>query len=243
MNGPSYGGGIQLVTAAIDRRVDAITPTIAWNSLVTSLYKDAVVKQGWGSILFGVGGTAFAGGAAGAFGPGGAQTGGTDPAIQKAFTESAATGRFSPESVEFFRSRGPGALVDRIRIPTLLIEGTVDTLFTLQEAMVNHAILKANGVPTRMVWFCGGHGACLTDPGQPGLVEDAVLSLAAALPQQGRQGTHSAAVLDDRPGRRAPPGSHLPAGPARRAAGRGIGHAADRPRCRQRHADRRLPLP
>ena len=34
MAGPSYGGGIQWVTAGIDRRVDAITPTISWNSLV-----------------------------------------------------------------------------------------------------------------------------------------------------------------------------------------------------------------
>ena len=176
MSGASYGGGIQLITAALDRRVDAIAPTIAYNSLVTSLYKDEVVKQGWGSILFGAGGSAFAGGAAGAFGPAGAQTGGTDPAIQKAFTEGSTTGRLSPESVEFFRSRGPGALVNRIRIPTLLVQGSVDTLFTLQEAMVNHAILEANGVPTRMLWFCGGHGACLTSPGQPGLIEDAVLS-------------------------------------------------------------------
>ena len=49
MSGPSYGGGIQLVTAGIDRRVDAITPTIAWNSLLTGLYKEGSVKQGWGS--------------------------------------------------------------------------------------------------------------------------------------------------------------------------------------------------
>jgi ABC-2 type transport system ATP-binding protein len=176
MSGTSYGGAIQLVTAAIDKRVDAIAPAIAWNSLVNSLYKDGVVKQGWGSILFGAGGSAFAGGAAGALGPGGVQTGGTDPAIQKAFTEGATTGRFSPESVEFFRSRGLSALVNRIRIPTLLLQGTVDTLFTLQEATASHAILKANGVPTRMQWFCGGHGACLTNRGQAGLVEDAVIS-------------------------------------------------------------------
>ena len=39
MVGGSYGGGIQLVTAAIDCRVDAIVPTIAWHSLDTSLYK------------------------------------------------------------------------------------------------------------------------------------------------------------------------------------------------------------
>jgi ABC-2 type transport system ATP-binding protein len=40
MVGASYGGGIQLVTAAIDERVDATVPTIAWNNLNTSLYKE-----------------------------------------------------------------------------------------------------------------------------------------------------------------------------------------------------------
>ena len=34
MNGSSYGGGIQWVTAARDARVDVITPNISWNSLV-----------------------------------------------------------------------------------------------------------------------------------------------------------------------------------------------------------------
>ena len=33
MVGASYGGGIQLVTAAIDNRIDAIVPTIAWHAL------------------------------------------------------------------------------------------------------------------------------------------------------------------------------------------------------------------
>jgi ABC-2 type transport system ATP-binding protein len=44
MVGASYGGGIQLVTAAIDKRVDAIAPTIAWNNLNTSLYKAGSIK-------------------------------------------------------------------------------------------------------------------------------------------------------------------------------------------------------
>jgi ABC-2 type transport system ATP-binding protein len=39
MHGVSYAGGIELVAAAIDKRIDAIVPTIAWNSLLTSLYK------------------------------------------------------------------------------------------------------------------------------------------------------------------------------------------------------------
>src|SRR4051794_16436460 len=38
MSGGSYGGGIQLVTAALDKRLDVITPDISWHSLGTSLY-------------------------------------------------------------------------------------------------------------------------------------------------------------------------------------------------------------
>ena len=52
MAGGSYGGGIQLVAAAIDHRIDAIVPDIAWNSLETSLGKNDTVKSGWGLALY-----------------------------------------------------------------------------------------------------------------------------------------------------------------------------------------------
>src|SRR5688572_21412311 len=55
MDGPSYGGGIQFITAARDRRVDVITPTIAWNTLTRSLYNAQSVKAGWGLALAGLG--------------------------------------------------------------------------------------------------------------------------------------------------------------------------------------------
>src|SRR5215211_2811121 len=131
MTGPSYGGGVQFVTASIDRRVDAITPIIAWNSLLTSLYKDQTVKQGWGLALTGAGGAAYAGGL--------------------------------PQ------------FLARIKAPTLIVEGTVDTLFTLHEAIENYAALKRR-VPVRMMWFCGGHGVCLGDNGPDGMVEAAVIA-------------------------------------------------------------------
>lgn len=176
MAGVSYGGGIQLVTAGIDRRVDAIVPVIAWHSLVTSLYKHQTFKGGWGSILFaaGVNGSTYPGLVPG--NPAGPQTGGMDPHIYSAFG-SAATGRpLSEEDLEWFRSRGPGELVERIRVPTLLVQGTVDTLFTLKEAVVNYGILRRNGVPVKMLWFCGGHGACLTDAGDTTRVERATIA-------------------------------------------------------------------
>ena len=50
MVGGSYGGGIQLGTAAADCRVDAIVPSVAWHSLATSLYKNDTYKQGWSRL-------------------------------------------------------------------------------------------------------------------------------------------------------------------------------------------------
>ena len=44
MVGGSYGGGIQLVTAGIDPRVDVIVPGIAWNNLEDSLYPNQTFK-------------------------------------------------------------------------------------------------------------------------------------------------------------------------------------------------------
>src|SRR3954471_7482719 len=34
---------------------------------------------------------------------------------------------------------------------TFIVAGTADTLFTLKEAITNYAILKANGVPAKML--------------------------------------------------------------------------------------------
>ena len=96
--------------------------------------------------------------------PGG-ETGNLDPHITSAYTSGLAYGQFPDEDVQWFASRGPGSLVNQIRIPTLLVQGTADTLFTLDEASTNYKILRANRVPAKIIWFCGGHGACLTDAG------------------------------------------------------------------------------
>ena len=56
------------------------------------------------------------------------------------------------------------------------IQGTVDTLFTLDEAVTNYELLQDDGVPTSMLWFCGGHGVCLTDPGDQARVSEAAVA-------------------------------------------------------------------
>ena len=161
MTGASYAGGIELVAAAVDRRLDAIAPDIAWHSLLTALYRDDLVKGGWSAALAGLGiPTATA---LGVISPAGVQTGSLDPHVTAALEEGLATGHLSAENRAWFESRGPGdELVSRIRIPTLLVQGTADTLFTPSEAIRNFELLKAGGAPVHMMWFCGGHGVCLT---------------------------------------------------------------------------------
>jgi ABC-2 type transport system ATP-binding protein len=162
MEGPSYGGGIQLVTAAFDRRIDALIPVIAWNSLITALDKDGAVKGGWATILYDAGLAA--------------SQNRLDPHIGSAYQEGLTTGDVSEENRNWFESRGPGdKLVSRIRVPTLLVQGTADTLFTLKEAIRNYAILHRSRVPAKMIWFCGGHGTCLTDPGRTDVLQKAML--------------------------------------------------------------------
>ncbi len=156
MVGGSYGGGIQLVTAAIDCRVDAIVPTIAWHSLGTSLDKAQTVKSGWANLLYSA-----------------AAARQLDPHIRSAYESGQATGTISPEDTAWFLSRGPADAVARITAPTLLIQGTVDTLFTLDEAARNYRILREHRVPTAMLWYCGGHGVCLTNGGDARRTRDA----------------------------------------------------------------------
>ncbi|MET0770096.1 MAG: CocE/NonD family hydrolase [Solirubrobacteraceae bacterium] len=174
MHGASYAGGIEFVAAAVDRRIDAIAPAIAWHSLTTALYRDELVKSGWGLALGGLGlPTATL---LGVIAPSGVQTGTLDPHILSALLSGAATGRLSAEDERWFADRGPGDAVGDIRAPTLILQGTADTLFTPSEAIRNHALLQEAGVPLKMVWFCGGHGVCLTGDDDPGRVERTVLT-------------------------------------------------------------------
>jgi ABC-2 type transport system ATP-binding protein len=151
MIGASYGGGIQLVTAATDHRIDAIVPTIAWNTLNDALYENGAYKSGWGTLLAAALVVTFAR---------------PNPALYPAAIFGDLTGTLTPAEQALLAASGPGGtpdLVSQITAPTLLFQGTVDTLFPLQQADANAKDLIANGVPTKVVWFCGGHGLCTND--------------------------------------------------------------------------------
>ena len=162
MTGVSYAGGIELVSAPRDKRIDAIAPIIAWHSLLTSLYKEETVKGGWSSALVSAGIPT--------------SKGRLDPHVVSAFTSGATTGTLSAEDRAWFDSRGPKDLVNQLTIPTFIVQGTADTLFTLDEAITNYERPEGHGVPAKMLWFCGGHGVCLTGAGPKGHIEAAVVA-------------------------------------------------------------------
>ncbi|MEV4627778.1 alpha/beta fold hydrolase [Micromonospora sp. NPDC049523] len=179
--GGSYGGGLALLLAADDPRVDAIVPMITWHDLATSFLPessggsplDGVFKKGWAGVLFGSGGIApgvgaispGAGPGDGSTGPGaGPGVGLTNPGCGRfaadvcaAYLEIATTGRASEQAVALLRRSSPAGVLDRIKAPTLLIQGEADTLFPLSEADANARGIAAAGTPVRVAWFTGGH--------------------------------------------------------------------------------------
>jgi ABC-2 type transport system ATP-binding protein len=42
--------------------------------------------------------------------------------------------------------------------------------------VTNYGLIDDSGVPVSMLWFCGGHGACLTDQGDPARVGKAAIN-------------------------------------------------------------------
>jgi len=183
MTGGSYGGGIQFATAAFDQRIKAIVPVITWNNLNWSLWPNSVIKLGWGELLYGAGlaeqaaehgqadvntgaitsGNPFSGG------DGGMQIGGYDPMIHYSEVSGATLGFPDHTTMAWFGQRsmavyGAGPAGHLPHIPTLLEQGTVDTLFNLNDAWNNYLLLKSHDsdVPVKLIAFCGGHVSCPT---------------------------------------------------------------------------------
>lgn len=145
MTGGSYGGGIQLTT--VDPRIDAITPEIAWNSLISSLYPDGAFKTGWATILAAA--LAFTGAR-------------VNPAVYLGILQGDLFGRLSPSSQAVLASVGPTTLLTKEQAPTMLFQGIDDTLFPLSESVANGRTIQTSPAdpPLKLFWFCGGHGDC-----------------------------------------------------------------------------------
>lgn len=160
MVGASYGGGIQLATAAIDHRVDALVPTIAWDNVVDALFPRGAVNSGWGTILPSVLVLTLAR---------------EHPRILPVAVMGVLFGIAQQSDIDLVNGLGYQDQIQNITAPTLLIQGTVDTLFTLDQAHVVAGKLIGAGTTTKVIWYCGGHGACLSDDPRGDVVLDSTL--------------------------------------------------------------------
>jgi ABC-2 type transport system ATP-binding protein len=177
--GGSYGGALALLLAGRDNRVDALVPMITWNDLARSFLPEStggdpvngVFKKQWAGIFFGAGGRGDPSQLADLL------TGGfavptealerlatLDPSCGRfardvcdAYLDVATTGRASPATVALLRAHSPESYLDRVHVPTLLVQGQADSLFPLSESVANYRGIAAKGTPVRVDWFTGGH--------------------------------------------------------------------------------------
>jgi putative CocE/NonD family hydrolase len=169
MIGGSYGGQIQFAVAGQDPRIDAIIPEITWNDLAYSLAPNntdqsdgvsygtpGVAKKEWIALFFGVGIAD------------GLQNTTTDPTRNVGcpnFTDQACASAAQLQSVGFAddatlqlaRHASVASYLEKITVPTLLVQGQHDTLFNVQEAIATYRALRAQGTTVSMSWFSGGH--------------------------------------------------------------------------------------
>jgi len=174
MIGGSYGGAVQMATASVDHRVDALVPLITWNDLAYALAPNnagtrtgvssdtaGVFKWQWtnGFYLMGEGQTLV--------------NASLDPSRFNNlgclhFASRACdtvrllnSGRFPADRttamLDYARSVSPVGYLDGVRAPTLLVQGQADSLFNLNEATATYEALKARGVTTKMIWQAWGH--------------------------------------------------------------------------------------
>nr|WP_314612421.1 CocE/NonD family hydrolase [Streptomyces sp. DSM 40976] len=168
MIGGSYGGAVQLAAASVDPRIDALVPLITWNDLAYSLAPNAadrstpgVFKWQWanGFYLMGEGQPLL--------------SPSLDPSRINSLgclhfvTDACDTvrllnsGRYPAAETEkmlaFARSVSPVSYLDRVKAPTLIVQGQSDSLFNLNEARATYDRLRQRGVDTRMIWQSWGH--------------------------------------------------------------------------------------
>jgi ABC-2 type transport system ATP-binding protein len=159
--GSSHGGGVALLAAADEPRIDAVVAIAAWHDLADALAPDGangdagVVKTAWTALLFTARSTLDVDGDT----PDALTTpcGPFATAICDAYLDVAARGTMTAPAAELLARSSPAGALDRIAAPTLLIQGQDDNLFDLGQAAANAAGIAADGTPVRQRWVPGGH--------------------------------------------------------------------------------------
>lgn len=199
--GGSYGGGYQMLIHNIDpkKRLDVLTPDIAWNDLRYSLNPGGTVKSGWALLL-------VAGGESGSLqpklqagDPSAVQTSGQDNLIRETLLRGTLANRFPEGALEFFRYHSPSYWCDSEAagaqtflqseatpglaqktpdpVDILFTQGFRDTLFNFNEAWHNFSCYrsledkKGKKADVRLITHQSGHILPLSASTVPGLAD------------------------------------------------------------------------
>ncbi|MFI1353129.1 alpha/beta fold hydrolase [Streptomyces sp. NPDC020898] len=141
MAGGSYGGAISLLAAGYDDRVDAIAPAITYWNLADALFPNGVFKKQWAGIFINTGGGCDQ----------------FEATLCEMYDRVAEAGKPDAEATTLLADRSPSAVGNRIKVPTLLIQGQTDSLFPLGQADAAAKAIRANGAPVDVDWISGGH--------------------------------------------------------------------------------------
>jgi ABC-2 type transport system ATP-binding protein len=171
--GGSYGGALALMLGATDPRIDTVVAAITWNDLADALAPPSAAtvegstgarlrdfKVGWASRLFGAGITGTS-----------ESCGRFTIAFCDLYRRLVTGGTPTAGDLALLHRSSPSAVLNRMRAPTLLLQGVEDRLFGLDQSDANERQLAAAGAPVHVRWFDGGHdGGGMT--GTDGLVDD-----------------------------------------------------------------------
>ncbi|MEU5362993.1 CocE/NonD family hydrolase [Streptomyces sp. NPDC005925] len=141
MAGGSYGGAIALLAAGHDARVDALAPAITYWNLADALFPNGVFKKLWAGLFVTTGGGCDR----------------FEPRLCRMYERVAESGTPDAKARALLEQRSPSAVGDRIKVPTLLVQGQTDSLFPLGQADAAAAAIRANGAPVDVDWIAGGH--------------------------------------------------------------------------------------
>ncbi len=139
--GGSYGGAVALLAAGHDRRIDAIAPAITYWNLADALLPNGVFKKLWAGVFVNTGGGCAR----------------FQPELCRMYERVAASGTPDPAARALLAQRSPSAVGDRVKVPTLLVQGQTDSLFPLDQADAAARAIRANGAPVAVDWIAGGH--------------------------------------------------------------------------------------
>jgi len=194
MVGGSYGGGIQANVAENDPRIHAIAPGRTWNTLQYSLDPNnrivpgdptgfshekntqGVFKAEWTSLFF-ISGNMNPASGAGMCPQDKAASG--DPTkiagvacpgffleVCQTYGRISATGDATEQDKALLADSSATTQIDKLTVPTTLVQGQSDTLFNTNDAVSTYLSLRRRGVPVQMIWNSGGHGGYDSLPGE-----------------------------------------------------------------------------